>query len=282
MNFVDLPRVGLRNRAHFSEPKRYTWGAIASAAVSAGTAIYSTNQQKKAAQKALDAQRGIADNIKYEPIDIELLKVKATENAISNATNSLAIERKLQPEVAEVRSELARQINQDLKLGGELPTDVINRVTQAGRVTGARSGVGPGGTVPLTASLIGLNSLDLLNSRRRAAASLLNDNPLQPAGLDPGTIASLEVAQNAAQNEFNLAKAGVDSSLADSEAKARTAQIGGQVGTTAALANLFGEGIGAYRKATDRSGVGEKTTYEDYLNKRKPLYTPVETNFSYP
>lgn len=280
MNFSeDMPRAGRRNSVHFREPKRHTglWVGIAGIAVNAGTAIYSNQQSKKAANKALDAQRGIAADIKYEPIDIEKLKTEATAAAIENATNSLAIERQLQPEIADTRTELARQINADLKLGGELPTDVVQRVTQAGRTIGARSGVGSGGTTPLTASLIGLNSIDLMNQRRAAAGNLLNANPLPTAGLDPGTLASAEVANNAAFNQFNLEKAGVASSLADSEARARTAQIGGQVGTASSLANLLGQGIGAYQQS--QAGKGEKTTYDDFINKRKPVYTPVDTTF---
>lgn len=253
------------------------WYNLGVAAVSVGTSIYSSQQQKKAANKALDAQRGIAADLKYEPIDIEKLKTEATAAAIENATNSLAIERQLQPEVADTRTELARQINADLKLGGELPTDVVQRVTQAGRTIGARSGVGSGGTTPLTASLIGLSSMDLINKRRLDAMNLLSSNPLPTSGLDPGALASAEVADNAAYNQFNLEKSGVASSLADSEARARTAQIGGQVGTVSSLANLLGTGIGAYQQS--QAGKGEKTTYDDFINKRKPVYTPVDTVF---
>ncbi len=263
------------------------WGAVAVAAVSAGTAIYSSNQQKKAANKALDAQRGIAADITYEPIDVEKLKREATQAAIQNATQSLVIERQLQPNVAAAREELSRQINADLKLGGNLSSDQQNRVTQSARTIGARSGVGSGGTVPLTASLIGLRSEDLLNQRRAAAGSLLGANPLPTAGLDPGALASLEVANNAAMNQFNLEKAGVESNLANSEAAARTAQIGGQVGVVSSLANLLGTGIGAY--ANNRAGVGEQTTYDNFVKKnRAPAmgttglgYTPVDTSFAF-
>ena len=134
MNFNDLPRVGRWNRLHNieSHQKRYTglWVGIGSVIVGAGTSIYSTQQQKKAANKALDAQRGIAADITYEPIDIEALKTQAKATAIQNATNSLALERQLQPNVAATREELSRQISEDLKLGGQLPADVQNRVTE--------------------------------------------------------------------------------------------------------------------------------------------------------
>ncbi len=261
------------------------WGAAIAAAATVGSAVYSTQQQKKAANKALDAQRGIAADIKYEPIDIEKLKFEATQAAIENATNSLALERQLTPKIADTRAELSRQISDDLKLGGELPPDVANRVTTAGRVIGARSGIGSGSTVPLTASLLGISSLDLANQRRQAASNLLRDNPLPISGLDPGQIASYEVANNAAFNDFNAAKAGVSSKLAESEAAARTAQIGGQVGSVSALSNLIGTGIDRYQQS--RAGIGEKISYDDYLKKygtpksSVPSYTPVDTSFSF-
>jgi len=220
--------------------------AAASLAVGAGASIYGATQANKAANKSLDEQKRIAANLKYEPIDIEKLRTQATQNAIENATNALALERNLTPNVAALREqtdktklELARQVGADLELGGELSADTINRVNQAGRVIGARSGVGSGGTVPLTASLLGLSSIDLMNSRRNAANALQGPGALAPVGLDPGAVASEEIAQNAAYNDFNMAKAGVDSRLAEQTAAARTAQIGGQVGTVSSLSNLM-------------------------------------------
>lgn len=238
------------------------WGALAVAAVGAGTAIYSADQQRKNNNKTLDAQRRIIDeDIKYQPIDIEKLKADATQQAIQNATQSLALERSLQPDVADVRQELSRQVSADLKLGGNLSPDVTNRVTTAGRVIGARSGIGSGSTTPLTASLLGLSSVDLLNQRRAAAGNLLQANDLPNAGLGPGEIASAEVAQNAAQNQFNLAKAGVESNLIQSEADARAAQLGGQAGTISSLTNLLGKGLGAYNSYQGT------TNYADLLKK---------------
>lgn len=254
-------------------------GALTAGTVAAGTAlagvgtsIYSASQQKKATNKALDAQRSIADSVRYEPIDIESLKASAQKNAIENATNSLALERQLTPDVAALRDqtnatklELARQVDEDLRLGGNLSPDVINRVQTAGRLVGAKSGIGSPSAVPLTASLLGIESINLMNSRRNAANSLAGPGELPTAGLDPGTLASLEVADNAANNQFNLEKAGVSSNLANSEAAARSAQIGGQVGMASSLANLLGQGIGGYVNSRAKS----------------PLYTPVDTKFSF-
>lgn len=232
------------------------WFAVGTAVVSAGTSIYSATQQSKAAKKAVASQKELLNSLKYEPIDIEKLKADATKSAVENATASLALERSLQPDVANTRSELARQVNADLALGGELSADVSNRVNAAGRVIGARSGIGSGSTTPLTASLLGLSSIDLINQRRGAANSLLAANPLPVTGLDPGQIASTEIAQNAAQNEFNLAKSGVESNLIDSEAAARSAQIGGQVGMVSSLANLIGTGAGAMGGGGQSSNIG--------------------------
>lgn len=256
------------------------WFALGATAVSAGTAIYSAKQNEKNANKAIDAQKQIASNLKYEPIDIEKLKAEATQNAIANATQSLAIERQLQPEVAATRDELARQVKSELKLGGNLSPDTRNEVTSAARVIGARSGIGSGSTTPLTAALLGISSTNLANSRRNAASTFLSNNELPAAGLDPGAVASLEVADNAANNQFNLEKSGAVSNIANSEAAARASQIGGQTGTVSSLANLLGTGIGAYTNS--RSGIGPKTTYDEFAAKQpKPLYTPVDTTFTF-
>jgi hypothetical protein len=245
------------------------WGAVAVAAVSAGTAIYSTQQQKKAANKALEAQRGVAEDLKYTPIDIEQLKADTSKAAVENATASLAMERSLQPDVANTRAELSRQISADLALGGELPTDLVNRVNTAGRTLGARSGIGSGSTVPLTASLLGLSSIDLLNQRRAQAENLLRSNPLPVAGLDPGQIASLEIANNNAQNQFDLAKSGVNSNLIQSEADARASQIAGQAGIASSLTSLMGTMAGAY---------GTPSTSTNYAN---TISKVPKTNTSY-
>lgn len=210
------------------------------ALIGAGTAIYSANQTKKAQNKAIQSQQEIANNLKYTPIDLEALKKSATEQAIANATQSMALERQLTPDIASARETYARQVRQDLERGGQLDPDTANRVTQAGNVIGATSGVGSSSTIPLTAALLGLSSMQLANQRKDRAANLIGSTELPVAGLDPGSLATLEVQQNAAQNQFNLEKAGVDSSLAEQTAVARGTQIAGQVGTVQALGGLVG------------------------------------------
>lgn len=223
------------------------------AAASVASSVYAAKQTSKAANKAVDAQKAalgdqkaLLESLRYAPIDVEKLKREASAQAVQNATQSLALERSLQPELANTRQELAKQVNSDLSLRGNLPPDVANRVASEARTVGGRSGT-QDNVGPLTASLIGNTSLDLIRQRQGAAAGLLAMNPLQPTGLDPGALASLEVAQNAAQNQFNLEKAGVSSNLinasvgvANAEAKARGAEIGGQVGIINSLTGLLG------------------------------------------
>lgn len=249
--------------------------AVVGAAAAVGNAAYQNNQQKKMQNKALDAQRTIAEGIEYEPIDIEKLKQDAQNQAIANATASLALERSLTPDVSATREELARQIRTDLERGGELPTDVANRVNQAGRVIGSRSG-NVGSTTPLTAALLGLSSMDIIDERRDAASDLLKDNQLPVSGLDPGAIASLEVANNAAQNDFNLAQAGVASNLAQSEANARASQFGATQGLISSLGPAISQ-IGSAFKSEQQpkkkydTAVSRKTTGLGLTDTYKPL-----------
>lgn len=223
-------------------------------AAGAASSIYSATQGAKAANKAVDAQRtalgdqrALLDSLKYTPIDIEKLKRDASANAVQNATQSLALERALQPSLASTREQLAKQVSDELAMGGNLPPDVANRVAMNARTINARTG-SQENAAPVTAQMIGLTSLDLMRQRQNAAAGLLAANPLQPAGLDPGSLAAAEVAQNAAMNDFNLAKAGGASnlsnsgvSLAQSEAQARAAEIGGQTAAFGSLVGLLGQ-----------------------------------------
>lgn len=217
------------------------WVAIGTTVISAvGTGI-AANQSKK----ALDGQKGIVDRLTYTPVDIEQVKADAYKAAVENATNSLALERSLTPDIAAARSGLSKSVNDQLALGGRLSPDVANQVTQASRVAGGASG-GFGATPGVTAATIGTTALNLLNQRQQNAQSLLQSNPLPVTGLDPGAIASLEVSNNAAQNQFNLEKAGAQSNLINSQGQNSAAQVGGY---TSALTGLVGPLIGAFKGA---------------------------------
>lgn len=249
---------------------------IATAASVAGS-ISSINANKKmaaAAQAGVDRQGAIASDLKYQPINIEALKADATKQAIQNATQSLALERSLQPDVASARSGLASSVNAELTQGGNLPPDVANRVAMEARTVGGRSGT-QDNVAPLTASLIGLNSLDLLRSRQAAASNLLAANPLQPTGLDPGTVASAEVAQNAAQNQFNLEKSGIASNLARSQTGAEAARIGADASVMPAIGSALTSVASLFRPTPT-------TNYGALLNKTNPVfnYTMPKTNYS--
>jgi hypothetical protein len=192
------------------------WLAITAAAGTAASSINSANASRKSinAQKdALNAQKDIAANLKYEPIDIKNLTEQARQQAVSNAVNSLAMERELSPDVAASRQMVAQRVSQDLALGGQLSPDVANQVARASRTQGARSGAPAG---PITAAQIGLTGEQLRNSRLAEGMQFLNQNKLPVSGLDPGALASLTVSQNNALNQFNAAKAGVDANLAQS------------------------------------------------------------------
>jgi hypothetical protein len=247
---------------------------LITAAVGAGTAIYSARQGAKAVNQAVQSQKDIAANLKYEPIDIEALKKSATEQAIANATQSLALERSLQPDVAATREDYSRTVREDLARGGKLDVDTINQVNQAGRVIGSTSGIGSSSTIPLTAALLGISSVNLANQRKDRARDLVMNTELPQAGLDPGALATLEVQQNAAQNQFNLEKSGIDSSLAESTALARGTQIGGQTGTISSLGNLLGAGISAYLNRKKPGGIVGGLTEQN----QNPVLNPIMAN----
>lgn len=205
---------------------------IGSALLGVGGSLVAANQTKKALQGA----QGIADRLTYEPIDINKVKQEAADAAVQNATQSLALERSLQPDVADTRANLSKSISDQLKLGGRVPADIANQVAQAARVSGGASG-GFGGTPGVTAGLLGTTALNLLNQRQSNAAGLLAANPLPASGLSPSEIANLEIANTNSQNQFNAAKAGVATNLLNSNAQSNAGTIGSVAG---GLSNLIG------------------------------------------
>ena len=215
-------------------------GVAASGAVlGAGTSLYNAsqarvtgNKQADLAQQAVDKQRALLGSLKYEPIDIEKLKTEATANAISNARNSLALERELSPAVAATRAGLSEQISKDLALGGKLSPDIANQVARASRTMGALSGAPAG---PLTAASIGTTAEALKQQRLANASGLLAANKLPVSGLDPGQIAALEAEQAMAMNQFNIAKAGGQSNLINREATAQAGRLGTNAASDASL-----------------------------------------------
>lgn len=204
----------------------------------AGSAIYGADQNRKAIHSAADQQKELIAGLKYEPIDIEQLKADTTAQAIQNATGSLALERQISPSTAGIRSSLPGIIQKELSLGGRLSPDVANQVASQSRVIGAGSG-NFGNVAPITAALTGQTAQGLMNQRQQESMNWLAANPLQPTGIDPGTLASLEAQNNAAQNQFNLAKAGVNSNLINSQLQGNLASTAGTVSAINQLGGLL-------------------------------------------
>jgi hypothetical protein len=214
------------------------FGAVATAA-SAAASVYSasqarvtSNKQADLAQQAVDKQRALLSQLKYTPIDIEKLKTEATANAISNAKNSLALERELSPAVAAARLGLSEQISKDLALGGKLSPDIANQVARASRTMGALSGAPAG---PLTAASIGTTAEALKQQRMANAAGLLAVNQMPKAGLDPATIARLQIEQQQAADDFANRKLGAESRFIDRESENQGRRIGSNAAADAAM-----------------------------------------------
>lgn len=177
------------------------------------------------------AQQGNAiNNLKYQPIDVAGLTKQAEEQAASNAAKSLALEQQLAPGVAAARSGLQSQVASDLALGGALPADVANEVT---RHSGAQAGAAGllGSQAPATAASLGLTALSLRNQRQDAASRLLAANPAPEAGLSPGSVADLTVANANAGNQFALSKLGALGNFANSQIGAIQSNLERQAGS---------------------------------------------------
>ena len=209
---------------------------VTAAASVAGVAnsISAGRKAQSAARDAMAAQQQLQANLRYQPIDLDNLRTQVQQQAINNATQSLALERDLSPDVAATRQMVAERVRADLGLGGQLSPDVANQVARAARTVGSLSGAPAG---PLTAAQIGTTAETLRQQRLSNAAGLLAANPLQQVGLDPGALASEIVGQNAAMNQFNLAKAGISSNMIQSGAQLTAGGAGLQAGINANLLN---------------------------------------------
>lgn len=177
----------------------------------------------------------LANNLQYQPIDIKALQDQARTNAQTNAQASLNLEKQLTPDLSAARSGAQSLVASDLQNPGALPIDTANQVTRSAMASSNNAGL-YGGSGPLTAAQLGLTSLQLHNDRLNRALQLVQSNPLPAAGLDPGSVAGLTVAQNNAQNQFGVAKTGALTNATQSDANANSALVGalGSIGTTLA------------------------------------------------
>lgn len=224
-----------------------------SALLGAGVSLYEGSQ----ANKAISQEQNLLNNLQYEPINIQQLQQQATAASIADATNSLALQRSLQPAVAQSNAELQSSVAKQLALGGNLNADTLNQVEQAGRTAGSISGA-TGNAAPLTSALIGQNSINLLQQRQNAATALSAANPAPTVGLSAQDIASATEANNNALNQFNLAKAGAQSNLINSGAQSSAATaggIGGSLSSAAALLALLSKGGSSTATPTLGTGV---------------------------
>ena len=226
-------------------------GALAGAAAGAGIAsAVNSSDASSAAQKtvqgAISNQQQSLANLQFNPINIPQITAEAHQQAVANATQSLQLEAQLNPGVAATRQTLQNQVAQQLALGGQLSPDQTNAVTRAAEAGGGIAGLGSS-SLPLTAAQLGLTSNQLMLQRQQQGEALLAANTLPQTGLNPGDIASLNVANTNALNQFNLSKAGANTSLLNSQIGAaqsnaqNTANIGGQltgaISSAGAIAN---------------------------------------------
>lgn len=112
------------------------------------------------------------------------------------------------PNQGKLREQTTQSILQQLGLGGKLPQDVIQSVTQSGLEQGQAAGIGKGiAGRNLVAKDLGLTSLDLLNNRINTAASYTRSAPTpnqlfqpQSLGIDPGSYGNLVLGNANTQN----------------------------------------------------------------------------------
>lgn len=183
-----------------------------------GSALISANASKKAASQA--------NNMAYQPIDLDALQTKAQAYAKQNAINSLALEQELTPDLSAARFETQKQVAADLARGGNLPTDIANQVSRSA-ITGANAAGFTGAAGPITAANIGTTATAYRNANQEKAMNLMNANPLPISGLDPGSLASASIGQNNAINQFNMSKLGAQSAANQSQANTWSSALGG-------------------------------------------------------
>jgi hypothetical protein len=195
---------------------------IGGAVIGAGTSIYEGSQT----QKAIKSDQDLLNNLTYQPIDIPSLQAAATQASITDAQNSLALQTALQPNVVKANNETAASIAGQIAQGGNLGSDISDQVEEAGRTAGGATG-NLGNAAPYTAGLIGTNALALLQQRQNAGLALGAANPAPAVGLSAQDVASATEANSNAINQFNIAKAGGQANLINSQAQANSALAGG-------------------------------------------------------
>jgi hypothetical protein len=208
-------------------------GAIGGGLLGAGigSALGGSMDAQSAAKKAGQ----MAQNLTYQPIDLNALQTQAQQAAQQNLANSIKLEQQYFPQAAAVRAGTQNLVAQQVAQGGRLTPDVSNAVTRAAMASGGAGGFGAG---PLAAANLGLTAQQQLNNAISQGENLTNFTTagLPTSGLDPGALASAAIGQNQQMNQFNIDKTGLLTNALQSQANAQSALGGSLMG----VANIYG------------------------------------------
>lgn len=214
---------------------------IAGVAVSAGGAIYSAQQQKKAAKKAAGAMGGmetemqqLGDPAQIDPMAVlsQLYNVNslntpgARQQAASankfNINQALKAYNRMLPGFSQLQAQIGANANSFAR--GELPADVQSSITRAAAQRGIQGGFGFGSQGASGGALgnlnlrnLGLTSLDLSKyGTQLGMQASLNAKALSPTLatqqdylLTPGQMLGIEQFNVGARNQFALANNGL-------------------------------------------------------------------------
>ncbi len=196
--------------------------ALAGVVVSAGTAAYSAyseNKKSKEAQKAVGAQQapaGVKEMPPYIPVNI--YDLNTTADAVDRSAYRASDQdfNKRRPSIVKAENLFEQQVLKDQQGESELMPAIQNEFMRAG-ITGSLSAFGdtPGTLAPgsageanvarnLGTSIVGFQDRNREN-RTRSLLTAEQIFPRRTFGISGGDAANIEVANNAAQNNWNQA-----------------------------------------------------------------------------
>jgi len=191
------------------------------------------------AQSAAKQAGQMAQNLTYQPIDLNALQTQAQQAAQQNLANSIKLEQQYFPQAAAARAGTQNLVAQQVAQGGKLTPDVSNAVTRSAMASGGAGGFGAG---PLAAANLGLTAQGQINNAIGLGQNLSQTEMagLPTSGLDPGALASAAIGQNQQMNQFNIDKTGLLTNALQSQANAQSALGGSLMGA----ANIYGNMVG--------------------------------------
>ena len=195
------------------------------------------------AQSAAKQAGQMAQNLTYQPIDLNALQTQAQQAAQQNLANSIKLEQQYFPQAAAARAGTQNLVAQQVAQGGKLTPDVSNAVTRSAMASGGAGGFGAG---PLAAANLGLTAQGQINNAIGLGQNLAQTEMagLPTSGLDPGALASAAIGQNQQMNQFNIDKTGLAMNALQSKANA-TSGLAGTLGGLASMAgSLYGNQSG--------------------------------------